>query len=59
MAGEGSRRNGKGVAYESRWTGRVGRFGQQERKSAVWALAVVMGGVGAEHVLEVAAAEEQ
>jgi hypothetical protein len=41
------------------WTGRVGRFGRQERESAVWTLAVVMGGVGAEHVLEVAAAEDQ
>ena len=41
------------------WAGRVGRFGRQERESAVWTLAVVMGGVGVEHVLEVAAAEEQ
>jgi hypothetical protein len=41
------------------WTGRVGGIGRQERESAVWTLAVVMGGVGAEHVLEVAAAEDQ
>jgi hypothetical protein len=40
------------------WTGRVGGIGRQERESAVWTLAVVMGGVGAEHVLEVAAAED-
>jgi hypothetical protein len=41
------------------WTGRVGRSGRQERESAVWTLAVVMGGVGAEHVLEVPAVEDQ
>jgi hypothetical protein len=37
----------------------VGRFGRQERESAVRALAVVMRRVDAEHPLEVAAAQDQ
>ena len=41
------------------WTGRVGCFGWRERESAVWTLAVLIGGVGAEDVLEVAASEDR
>jgi hypothetical protein len=42
-----------------RWRVRVCRVGCEQRESAVWALAVVMGGVDAEHCFEVAAAEDQ
>jgi hypothetical protein len=40
---------------------RVGacRVGREQRESAVWALAVVVRGVGARHLLEVAAADDQ
>lgn len=40
---------------------RVGvcRGGREQRESAVWALAVVVAGVDAEHVLEVAPADDQ
>ncbi len=42
-----------------RWRVRVCRVGCEQRESAVWALAVVMDGVDAEHCFEVAAAEDQ
>src|SRR5437763_15798982 len=38
---------------------RACRVGREQRESAVWALAVVVGGVDAEHCLEVAAADYQ
>jgi hypothetical protein len=38
---------------------RACRVGREQRESAVGALAVVVGGVGAEHCLEVAAADDQ
>ena len=37
----------------------VCRFGWEQSESAVGPLAVVVGGVGAEHCLEVAVAEDQ
>jgi hypothetical protein len=39
-----------------RLTGRVGRFGREQRESAVRALVVVMREIDAQHSLEVAAA---
>jgi hypothetical protein len=41
------------------WIGFVDRFGRLKAACAMWALAVVVGRVGAEHVFEVAAAEDQ
>ena len=42
------------------WLGvRTCRVGREQRESAVWALAVVVGGVDAEHCLEVAASDYQ
>ncbi len=43
----------------SRWLVRVCRVGREQRESAVRALAVVVGGVDAEHSFEVAAADDQ
>ena len=42
-----------------RLSGNVGRFGREQRESSVRALAVVVRRVDAEHVLEVATAEDQ
>jgi hypothetical protein len=41
------------------WLVRVCRAGREQRESAVGALAVVVGRVGVEHCLEVAAADDQ
>ena len=42
-----------------RLTGNVGRFGREQRESAVRALVVVMREIDAQHSLEVASAEDQ
>ena len=50
------------VAFDlcvGRSSGCVSRFGRGERERAMRPLRVVVGGIGAEHVLEVAAAEDQ
>jgi hypothetical protein len=43
----------------ARWRVRVCRVGGEQRESAVWALAVVVGGIDSKHCLEVAAADDQ
>jgi len=52
-------RSRRSIRASSRLTGRVGRFGREQRESAVRALVVVMREIDAQHSLEVAAAEDQ
>ena len=50
------------VAFDrrhSRSSGCVSRFRRDERQRAMWPLRVVLGGVGAEHALELAAPDDQ
>jgi hypothetical protein len=50
------------VSFDGRcgwWVASAHRFRRQERKRSMRALAVVMGQIGVEHVLEVATADDQ